>query len=386
MRKLIVIAFALTLLCMHASVFAAITGGRHDLSGTESMCESCHTPHDAGSAYLWGRANTVASTLSGQALLCYSCHDGTITSAGATTAFDDGLEQHIGVGTDDCSGNGTCHDVHTENPNQSGKFLVAGVGETNGSYCETCHDATQFTGAETLGDHTAGITHFTNGTTFTCNQCHTVHGATAQTTNPGSLTNPILLANNQSGSTYGDFCISCHQGTIPTAAVPGTGGVASGDPFDYSESTTGGTETKHPTTSAGVGGCNMCHDVHDPTGSATNSYILAETNANSAFCVSCHDGDPGPAVGVSHPAGVAVAAGSLGYNSGLTPPLPWSDEISAVGNGEGGVHTGTVADQIVCETCHSVHRNGFTGTDNEYFLRNAMGSGDVLCRECHDTN
>jgi hypothetical protein len=210
-KKLNWILLGLFLAAIPATGFAAVQGSDHDMTtAAEQLCFACHVPHNAEGATLWARDLT-ANPFSGVQALCYTCHDGGVTSIGFTTVFDVAKEQHATVGAD-CSGAGACHDVHDQNPNGTGKFTVAGVTQTNNSYCETCHDATPFSGAEVWGDHTAGITHFTNGTTFTCNQCHTIHGATAQTLNPVGLTNPILLDDNEPGGFYGAFCISCHNG------------------------------------------------------------------------------------------------------------------------------------------------------------------------------
>lgn len=382
MKKLLLILVGLMVVCLPMSAFAGVAGSDHDLTGGGSqLCFACHTPHNASGDKLW--ASTPSGTFSGVQDLCYTCHDGGIAQAGLTTVFDANKEQHTSVG-DDCSGAGACHDVHTQLPNLTGKFLV--VTETNGSYCETCHDGTPFSGAGGLGDHTAGITHFTNGGTFTCNQCHTPHGATAQTTNPPGLTNPILLADNQTGTHYGTFCISCHSGTPPTEAVTGSGGVASSDPFDYSESTNDGTETKHPTTSSGgdfsVSGCNMCHEVHDPSGTATG-YLLPVDNTLSVYCATCHDGVTALDFGANtHFTGVPS---NVNMNAGLNPALPWADQLDDDGT-PGADWSGAVANYMICETCHSVHRKGNQGLEAAYFLRWENGATNQLCTACHSAN
>jgi hypothetical protein len=357
--------------------------------GGEELCFACHIPRLAQGQNLWARDLT-GNPFSGVQALCFTCHDGGVTAIGQTTVFDAAKEQHATVGTD-CSGAGACHDVHNQNPNGTGKFTVAAVTLTNNSYCETCHDATPFPGAELHGDHTAGITHFTNGTTFTCNQCHTIHGATTQTTNPVGLNNPILLADNQPGAYYGAFCISCHNGTAPAEAALGTGGVAATDVFDYAEATNDGTETKHPTisTTGGfpVGGCNKCHEVHNPTATAFN-YLLSDgtngvDNTDSQFCEACHDGAQAPGIGGnSHP--VAVPA-DITMNTGVTPALPWANQIDEDGNA-GIDYSGATANRMVCQTCHSVHKLGNTGPEAEFFLRHENGSTNQLCRACHVDN
>ncbi len=382
MKQLIAIMIGLGLLILPALTFAGVEGSDHDLTaGGSSLCFACHIPHNALGDKLWAQAPS--GTFGGVQDLCYTCHDGSVTSIGLTTVFDVLKQQHLTVGAD-CSGAGACHDVHNQNPNGTGRFAV--VTETNNSYCETCHDATQFPGAEGLGDHTAGLTHFTNGGTFTCNQCHTLHGATAQGTNPVGLTNPILLDDNYPTDYYGALCISCHSGTAPPEAIPGTGGVASSDPFDYSESQNDGTEIKHPTisTTGGfpVGGCDKCHDVHDPVAPVVN-YILMSDNANSAYCIGCHNGTTGPDVGANtHYIGVPT---DVNMNNGLIPPLPWADQIDEDGV-VGADWAGATANMLVCESCHSVHREGWVTPDPSHFLRRQNGALNQLCSSCHTDN
>ncbi len=379
------LSFGLTgllLLVLPAIAVAGVAGSDHDLTGVgEKLCFACHIPHNALGDKLWSR--TPSGTFSGVQDLCYTCHDGGVTSVGVLTAFNTATEQHKNVGTD-CSGDGACHDVHNQNPNGTGRFTVAGVTQTNGSYCETCHGPSQFVGAEALGDHTAGITHFTNGGSFTCNQCHTLHGATAQTTNPGALTNPILLADNQTAAAYGDFCVSCHNGSAPAAAIPGTGGQAASDVWNYAEVTADGSEWKHPTmsTTGGtpVGGCNKCHDVHDPTGTAAG-YLLMADNTNSAYCLSCHSAAGAPAIGGNtHFTGIP---GDVNMNSGLTPALPWANQVDEDGT-VGADWSSATANNMICETCHSVHKQG-AQTGSGYFLRDQNDNNEI-CQACHTAN
>ena len=382
MKKLLVVTMGIALLTLPMTVSAAVTGSSHDMTGAAlDLCGACHVPHKALGASLW--ASTPSGIFTGVQDLCYTCHDGSVTTIGATTVMDPAKEQHIAVGTD-CSGDGACHDVHTQNPNTTGKFITSIVTEANGNYCEPCHTAPVFSGAEGLGDHSAGIEHYTNGATFSCNQCHTIHGATAQTQAYPGLTNPILLADNNTATVYGAFCISCHNGTAPTGIIVGVGGVAATDVFDYSEATNDGSEFKHPTTSTTganpVGGCNLCHDVHDPAGTATN-YILMADNANSAYCVSCHAAAGAPGVGSNtHFTGIPA---DVSMNSGLTPAMPWANQINEDGVAGADYATAT-ANMMVCESCHSVHRQGLA-TSN-YFLREDNGTLNEVCSHCHTAN
>ncbi len=376
-----IIIFIISLISFQ-SVKAGIAGSDHDLTASgHRLCMMCHLPHNAQGEKLW--VSTPDGTFSGVAALCFTCHDGSVTTTGITTVFDQDKEQHVMVGAD-CSAADGCHDVHNQNINKSGQFVV--VDKTYQSYCATCHGATLFPGAEGLGDHTAGITHFRNPPPFDCEQCHTVHGATAQTVNPAGITNPILLADNHSGDYYGTFCISCHNGIVPTTAVQNTGERAANDIFDYAEATNDGSETQHPTISTGgafpVGGCDKCHDVHDPTGT-DYGYILIENNSNSSYCIACHNGTDAPAVGGNtHYTGIPL---DITMNVGLTPAIPWANQINEDGF-PGADWSSATANLMVCETCHSVHRAGWTSTGSGFFLRHANGTLNTICSRCHVDN
>lgn len=366
---------------------AGIDNSDHDRGG--KICQNCHVPHNANGAKLW--YEVPSGVFTGTQTLCYSCHDGSVTSVGLGTAFSTTLEQHKGITANgsigDCNG---CHDVHNQNPNGTGRFLYADVVKSaNNEYCSSCHDGsapTPYAAANGLGDHTyggTGTTNHYNSVTFTCNQCHTPHGAVVQTTNPGTLTKPILLANNEPAAFYGSFCISCHNGTAPAMAMPGTGGVAAADVFNYAEAVGNLSELKHPTTTAEVGGCDKCHDVHTSGGAGTNiPKLLLASNANGAYCLSCHSGGGGPTIGTSHV--YDNTPGNVNMNNGLTPPLPWSDEINddpADAIFAGNDYPTATADKITCESCHSAHRRGLAGP----LLREANAANE-LCGSCHPAN
>jgi hypothetical protein len=289
---------------------------------------------------------------------------------------------------EDCSAPDGCHDVHNQNPNTTGRFLVEGVVRTNNSYCETCHDETPFAGGEHLGVHNTANGHYTDGTTFICESCHSVHGAVRQTMNPMDLTHPILLADDYVGGYFGGFCVSCHDGIAPPPAVPGTGGVASSDVFDYSETVHDGTQTKHPTNATAgphpLDGCGTCHAPMCADAPALELYDLRADNTNSAYCVSCHSSGGAPHLGSNTHFSQAVPD-SPTMNDGLNPPLPWSNEIDEDGN-PGPDWVSATANMMTCETCHSVHRQGHSGPDAGYLLRYPSDEASTLCRACHTLN
>ncbi len=387
MRKSIVIIIGLALLTLPSIAMAGVQGSPHDLSsGTEKICYQCHTPHNAGSTALWG-GGAPGAAYGNMADLCFTCHDGVIATQ--YSAFDLTKQQHKASGLNDCSGDAACHDVH--NGTVGSKFLQ--VTATNGTFCESCHNSTDAGG---LGDHTAGIEHYMDKpSTFTCYQCHSAHGATPQSSPIGSLTHPILLDDNMAGGVYGSFCVSCHKGTIPTAAIIGTGGVAVAvsDTGTYAEAGDGSVSPRHPTSAGSMTGCNSCHDIHDPTGTASG-YILTTDNTDSGFCEDCHSNAT-----LGAPSVTATGTGthyvgqpdSAGMNGGGAV-LPWANQIDE--DQDAGADWSGTANEMVCETCHSVHRygtdsNGATAGGGNYFLRvlNETGAtGNQLCRTCHTLN
>lgn len=397
MNRFFAILVGFAVIALSTTAIAGVTGTEHDLStGNEGPCIYCHVPHGAAGGvgeYLW--PTTPSSAYLDQRNLCVTCHDGAGSEPGFTTVFDATLQQHkfpSNMTTPDCSGDGACHDVHNQAV-ANNRFLS--VTATGGSYCVTCHDATSFPGY-TLDDQTAGTQHPMTGG-FSCENCHIIHGAEVDAFPPSGVTHPILLESNSDGSgVNGTFCVSCHQGTAPgpdTLDV-GTiyGGVAASDTFTYVEATVDGTEDKHPTEGGDHGGpaitgCNECHDPHNAaTAPASYDFALQETNTDSDFCESCHSGLTGDALvtvgdGSTHYIGLVDSAG---MNSSTSPYLPWSDEIDDDGV-VGPDYTSPSADWVVCESCHSVHRNALQGATGTNFLRNTYQSS-TICGQCHTDN
>jgi predicted CXXCH cytochrome family protein len=405
----IIILATLVAALVPALAMASVSGSLHDMtaySGTGTtvaaqLCQACHTPHNAGTDVLWAQAVTVVGGFSDVQNLCYTCHDGSITGSGSDTAFDPGTEQHTTLGSDCSGGDDSCHDVH----GSGAKFLTE-VPDANGIFCTACHGATT-TGSYPGGNHLAGAQHYTSGTDFTCNSCHAVHGAVAQTAGYQTVTGvakPILRADNYVGAKYGTMCNACHTKTAPFDVA--TYGALVTDPFDYDETTYDGTETKHPTYTVGAGdtwddmtGCNTCHDVHNSAGLAAGATgagtgmgsFLIPANDNSAYCMSCHDGGTGPDYdgggGGSHFIGDTVngtPSTDPFTKPGAASALPWSNQLNDDGNAAVPDFTGNTDNFMTCETCHSVHRNGVTGTN--YFLRIANTADNEICSACHTAN
>ncbi|MBI5288616.1 MAG: hypothetical protein HY873_06555 [Chloroflexi bacterium] len=110
-----------------------ISGTQHDVAipGTP-VCMYCHIPHAANAETLWASKPNMTGAFSGLRPLCFSCHDGTVTSLGSF-AFDLARPLHMrspGVVGADCD---RCHDAHGT---PYAKFLkLPGAAD----FCQGCH-------------------------------------------------------------------------------------------------------------------------------------------------------------------------------------------------------------------------------------------------------
>ena len=86
MSRLRFLIVALAILAIPAAGIAGVAGSDHDLSaGPDKLCFACHIPHNALGDKLW--ASTPSGPFSGVQDLCYTCHDGSVTTVGASPAF-----------------------------------------------------------------------------------------------------------------------------------------------------------------------------------------------------------------------------------------------------------------------------------------------------------
>lgn len=391
MCKLKVIIMGVAIILLPTFGFTGVTGSDHDLSFanrldaagsiTINKCMSCHTPHGAeNQGQLWNIGTSVATIGD----LCNSCHDGTIETVGAAvfTTPSKHLNADGTSATDKalCSGTDgeSCHDVHNQNPNTTGKFLVSG---TN---CQTCHVLGNAAGAPVRAG--AGNHDQTNVTCTTCHAGTTVHSNPTTVTQSGSAETEAgsWLLNVDNRNTYwGGACVACHEGTAPYVGVLPINGLTTGTYDNNAQASTQRHSTRGDSGDHGIAaamtGCNECHYMHD--GSASNEQGLREINGDSAYCISCHDGTPGPSVGSNtHPAGPT----ETGYTTQVTN-FPdgnnVNDDPRAGNNDYGSLGTDNA---IICETCHSVHRDP-TG-DGDPFLRGNNTAANEICASCHTTN
>jgi predicted CXXCH cytochrome family protein len=217
-----------------ASVFAVgggarvVLGEHKDVADTQHNvaspgtppCVYCHVPRDAAGQLLWpGGQPDADGPLSGEKRMCFSCHDGTVTSD-RSYVFNPNRPEHVrvpGAEGQDCD---RCHDPHgTDNP----KFLRL-PGDAN--LCWNCHfragpmDHPIGVDAPALGIHPAD-TSFSpkdsdyNGTRLwnqagtgpgnlvMCLTCHSPHGG-----QPGTEMITVIPSSGQ--GFYQTLCSSCH--------------------------------------------------------------------------------------------------------------------------------------------------------------------------------
>ncbi|PIQ89523.1 MAG: hypothetical protein COV72_02550 [Candidatus Omnitrophica bacterium CG11_big_fil_rev_8_21_14_0_20_42_13] len=374
------LAISLIVLAYNLS-FAGVSGTVHDMyslgKGTDpNPCGYCHMPHKAAGEKIWSDWGNETQLTSGPSTaignMCYTCHDGTVTNVGLSTAFNASRQQHKIPAGQDCD---MCHSVHD---NTNGKFM--NVVKKQQTYCAACHDAIVNAGG--LGDMTSAgnhpsywastpahningsptgafctacheRVHYSQFDCRGCNFCHKAHDGTNYST--AQVPNPILKADN----TDSQYCASCHPYKIQASS--------GGD--------------KHPANLAAAGnwGKVICHDCHDPhqPGVTNHPFILTDTNVDSAMCINCHDNTAGPEIGVSHPH--QIPFGSIvptdGSAAAGTPAANAIDD-----DGEDGVDYPLNSANLICETCHGTHRRvDDAGTK----LLRITNTNSALCLNCH---
>ena len=223
MKKTLFLVLAIVLcLGMATIAMAGVSGSPHDPRvtpgiGATHVCESCHTPHNAGTYPLWNRNRdhsttvftpyasptqdmpTSSANLGYQSRLCFACHDGqlaTIVNApgadlpgdydililDANKILDTTLNNDHPVGfvfnaTQDLGGSG-----------------INGLTVVNSKITTTLANFPLFpVGANT--------------NTFQCATCHTVHHTPDDSYNPVTANEVYFLRISNAGS---QMCAQCH--------------------------------------------------------------------------------------------------------------------------------------------------------------------------------
>ncbi len=111
----------------------SVSNTSHDVAPPDvSPCVYCHLPRDPDGDLLWANNPNSGDDFSGLEPLCFSCHDGTVTSVGSYV-FDGARPDHLsnpGLRNQDCD---RCHDPHDEG---YGKFIKL---PNAANFCNNCH-------------------------------------------------------------------------------------------------------------------------------------------------------------------------------------------------------------------------------------------------------
>ena len=274
----------------------------HPVMGGTLTCSSCHDPHLIWQDY--PRLLNVDGAYSGNAV-CYGCHGQNDLNPPDTdyeTPFEAGYHKpHVPIsstGTQiQCS---SCHKPHAS----ISRGLQAQQDE-NG--CLSCHDGSTvggdvFTGFAASSDARAhhdvsDADQGVRGTRIECANCHNAHtiASVSKVVNPE---NPAPASTSLWTGTISDFCVVCHDGTLPTAAQTEPFAPAPQNPTMLPIS--GGAHVDRYT-------CETCHDAHGTTNpfhlrselyseeqSAFREGLLVIAMADGEydfryFCNSCHD-------------------------------------------------------------------------------------------------
>jgi predicted CXXCH cytochrome family protein len=155
-----------------------------------------------------------------------------------------------------------------------------------------------------------------------------------------------------------EICFSCHDGSV----VDSRARVYNDQhhPINKPPPPTMEIPSIFPLDSKGNMQCATCHTAHGVSSEMgmEKTVFLRASNTNSEICRMCHkDKDGGPATG-NHPVD--------------TTKLEISEKLKSHGAAEG-----KEKNQVICETCHSVH-----GSPNENFLVESTKNSE-LCLDCH---
>lgn len=120
--------------------------------GHPGGCSTCHVPHDAGGNRLWPYAPSTKTekgvVVSANDALCFSCHDGTVTTKGQHFFDKDGSTHPIDIKPSakvkvpdtlplDKEGKVVCTSCH--NPHNTALKKYLRLSWDNGELCVACH-------------------------------------------------------------------------------------------------------------------------------------------------------------------------------------------------------------------------------------------------------
>jgi predicted CXXCH cytochrome family protein len=316
-------------------------------------CSTCHATHQATTSTGLFRGYGASS---GELPLCYSCHDGSGSTANIKSGPDSfGLTSgHVLEGlegtstpadlTNACSSCHAAHGDYTSRPDLPA-LQVNGVAisSTGNAWCLACHNDTQdwyatkgtypslssptkdasgypvagtFPGAGVYSDKTKNahvlIPASSGATTRTagdCLYCHAAHGSTAPydalLANFSPSTSQTVSADRSTGA-YAAACFTCHGGGSWEAS--GAVDIKRNATYDATGTSLGSSGGHRIKSSGGTLPTNAplpCYDCHNPHGSSRgNGKLISDTLGASLdtsagpaavrqFCFTCHTSSDG---------------------------------------------------------------------------------------------
>jgi predicted CXXCH cytochrome family protein len=473
MSKSMQIAILILALVPYPAGAQSILGTKHNLSvsgtgtvkaNTESeVCVFCHTPHnssprpplwnrsDPGSTYvLYGSSTTQAAIgqPTGSALLCLSCHDGTIAlgnvlSRGAQISFG-GSVTTLPAGTSNMTtdlsddhpvsflysaglaaadgqlvnpatltsqvqlenGRVQCTSCHDPHQNVYTNFLVASINQS--SLCLACHALTNWSASahktsnatwNTAGTNPWPHTPFTTVASNACENCHAPHTAGGH----------ARLLNYQAEETN---CIPCHNGNVAAKNI------AAQLSKTYRHNVAGYNAAHDPTENALVQPrhveCVDCHNPHQSSnrsaaapaangtqdgvkGIDTNGNPVAQVQNEYELCYRCHADSPdkpGPAT----PRKIIQSNVRLEFDLG-SPSYHPVEGTGKNTNVPSLISPWTVTSKVYCSDCHASDGTsapaGPHGSSFPRILKAQYSTADnmaesatlyALCYLCHNRN
>lgn len=221
-----------------------------------------------------------------------------------------------------------CHQMHAAPGPRLLKFYPEGTSEAE--LCWTCHDGTgsRYNVQREYTDDPVSYHMVSHGEVegdFSCVDCHTPHGATAQT--------PKLLSVD--GVTEGNYICygsGCHGPEDPWMPEPLPGQSFTPEEFDFEAAFEGSAHNEIPDPESGTGiKCSTCHQPH----ASPNQWLW--TSDSYRGCVQCH----GPENGVD------LASPDVYTRMTLSSDADTSHNVLARNQDDGSF--------MACQHCHNTH-------------------------------
>ncbi|MBS3956840.1 MAG: fibronectin type III domain-containing protein [Clostridiales bacterium] len=202
---------------LHASGSGIHSGGL--------SCSSCHNPHGSVDTSETRRLLDVSGTGGGNAL-CYTCHgQGSALPAGDMRVFE-GSIHNTGVEPPEGGSGVTCLACHFAHGSPSSQLLHYDDGYKGCMQCHAAASATPetpdiqalltFSASPSSRHDLLASDQAATGARMACQNCHNTHAVTAQY----PLVDPYDPSPQGvwTGSSGTDHCLTCHDGTLPTAS------------------------------------------------------------------------------------------------------------------------------------------------------------------------